>query len=399
MGVHRSPDVDDATLSIGPESYTLGVEEEYAIVHPDTRELKSHINTMMRMHQGKRAIGENLMFQPELHQSVVEVATPVCRDIRDARRDICRLRRMVIERAEKTGARIVAVGTHPFSDWKDQRITRRKRYLQIVDDMQDVARGNLIFGMHVHVGVPNSNVAVEIMNEARYFLPHLLALSTSSPFWLGRESGLKSTRSGVFRRFPRTGIPSKFRSASELENYVDILMKTGCIEDAGKIWWDIRAHHLYPTVEFRICDLTTRIEETLCLVAIIQALVFQLRELRMANLGWRDYPRALIEENKWRAMRHGIHGKLIDFGKRKEVEFKQLMEELLVFLGPALDELGCREEAEYAMTIVEHGTSADRQLANYAESDGDFSYVVDRLIEETRAGVFEQEEEPTVAPG
>ncbi|MBN92909.1 MAG: carboxylate-amine ligase [Deltaproteobacteria bacterium] len=383
---------------LAPDSYTLGVEEEYAIVHPDTRALKSHINTMMRMHKGKRAIGENLMFQPELHQSVVEVATPVCRDIRDARRDIRRLRRMVIERAEKTGARIVAVGTHPFSDWKDQRITRRKRYLQIVDDMQDVARGNLIFGMHVHVGVPNSDVAVEIMNEARYFLPHLLALSTSSPFWLGRESGLKSTRSGVFRRFPRTGIPSKFRSASELSNYVNILVDTGCIEDAGKIWWDIRAHHRYPTVEFRICDLTTKLEETLCLVAIIQALVFQLRELRMANLGWRDYPRALIEENKWRAMRHGIHGKLIDFGKRQEVEFKQLMEELLIFLSPALDELGCREEAEYAMTICEEGTSADRQLANYQESDGDFNYVVDRLIEETRAGVFDREEEPTVAP-
>ncbi len=369
--------------------YTLGVEEEYAIIDPETRGLKSHIHTLIRMAKGSRAIGENLMFQPELHQSVVEVATPVCRNIADVRRDVCRLRRMIIRDAENTGATIAAMGTHPFSDWKDQQITRRKRYQQIVDDMQDVARGNLIFGLHVHVGVPSPEAAVEVMNEARYFLPHLLALSSSSPFWLGRRSGLMSTRSGVFRRFPRTGIPSKFRSPLELKRHIDILVETGCIEDAGKIWWDIRAHHRYPTVEFRICDLSTRVEETICLTALVQAIVVRLRQLRDENLGWRQYPRALIEENKWRAMRHGVKGKLIDFGKRTEVEFGYLLDELLVFLDPVLDDLGSRAEAEYCLKILDGGTSADRQLRVFEESGGNLQAVVDSVVEETRAGVFE----------
>ncbi len=371
--------------------YTLGVEEEYAIVDPETRALKSHIHTLIRMAKGKgsRAIGENLMFQPELHQSVVEVATPVCRNIADVRRDVCRLRRMIIRDAESTGATIAAMGTHPFSDWKDQQITRRKRYQQIVDDMQDVARGNLIFGLHVHVGVPTPDAAVEVMNEARYFLPHLLALSVSSPFWLGRSSGLMSTRSGVFRRFPRTGIPSKFRSHAELKRYTEILVETGCIEDAGKIWWDLRAHHRYPTVEFRICDLTTRVEETLCLTALVQAIVVRLRQLREENLGWRQYPAALIEENKWRAMRHGVHGKLIDFGKREEVSFGHLLDELLKFLDPVLDGLGSRSEAEYCLKILAEGTSADRQLRVFEESGGDLQAVMDHVVAETREGVFE----------
>jgi len=369
--------------------YTLGVEEEYAIIDPETRGLKSHIHTLIRMAKGSRAIGENLMFQPELHQSVVEVATPVCRNIADVRRDVCRLRRMIIRDAESSGATIAAMGTHPFSDWKDQQITRRKRYQQIVDDMQDVARGNLIFGLHVHVGVPSPDAAVEVMNEARYFLPHLLALSSSSPFWLGRRSGLMSTRSGVFRRFPRTGIPSKFRSHQELKRHIEVLVQTGCIEDAGKIWWDIRAHHKYPTVEFRICDLSTRVEETMCLTALVQAIVVRLRQLREENLGWRQYPRALIEENKWRAMRHGVKGKLIDFGKRDEVEFGYLLDELLVFLDPVLDDLGSRAEAEYCLKILDGGTSAERQLRVFEESGGDLQAVVDSVVEETREGVFE----------
>ena len=371
--------------------FTLGIEEEYAIVDPKTRELKSHINTMLR--QGKkgsrtRLVGENLLFQPELHQSVVEVATPVCHSMDDARRDILALRRRVIEKAESTGARIAAVGTHPFSDWKDQRITNRKRYWQIVDDLQDLARANLIFGMHVHVGVPDQDAAVEVMNEARYFLPHLLALSTSSPFWLGRASGLKSTRAGVFRRFPRTGIPSYFDSAASLQRFTETLVRTGCIPDASKIWWDLRAHHKYPTVEFRICDLPSKVEETLCLAAIFQSIVARLRRLRADNMGFRMYPRNLIEENKWRAMRHGVHGKLIDFGKREEREFGFLLEELVRFVDPVLDELGSRSEVEYAFTILKEGTSADRQLARYEESGGDFKAVVDLLIEETRRGVF-----------
>jgi len=373
---------------------TLGVEEEYAIIDPESRELKAHINTMMRGEGPgrRRVIGENILFHPELHQSVVEVATPVCRDIHDARRDILRLRRAVIGKAESTGARIAAVGTHPFSDWKEQRITNRKRYRQIVEDLQDMARANLIFGLHVHVGVENKEVAVEVMNEARYFLPHLLALSTSSPFWLGRSSGLKSSRAMIFRRFPRTGIPPQFESAAALSRFTDTLIDTGSIRDASKIWWDLRAHHKYPTVEFRICDLTTTVEETLCIVALVQAIVARLRLLRAENLGFRRYSRALLEENKWRAMRHGVHGRLIDFGKNREVEFPALIDELLEFIDPVLDWLDCRQEAEYAAVICQRGTSADRQLACYEESGRDLSAVVDMLVQETRRGVLEDGE-------
>lgn len=368
---------------------TLGIEEEYAITDPDTRELKAHINTMLSGDGTKRRFGENLMFQPELHQSVVELATSVCQNIHDARRDLIAMRRGVIERAEATGARIAAVATHPFSDWKNQAITDKDRYVKIVEDMGDVARANLIFGLHVHVGVPDGDAGVELMNEARYFLPHLLALSTSSPFWLGRRSGLKSTRSAMFRRLPRTGIPSTFGSYAELRNFVDTLVRTGCIPDGSKIWWDIRAHHKYPTVEWRICDLPSTMEETLCIVALVQAITARLRSLRAENLGFRLYPRSLIEENKWRAMREGVRGRLIDFGKKEEVPFPKLCEELLAFVDPVLDSLDCRKEAEYAMHIAEHGTSADRQIAAF-EKYGDLAAVVDQLVEETRRGVFDE---------
>jgi carboxylate-amine ligase len=324
----------------------------------------------------------------------------VCRDIQDARRDIIDLRRRVIRKAEKTGARIAAVSTHPFSDWKQQKVTNRKRYLQIVADMGDMARANLIFGLHVHVGVPDDDAAVEVMNEARYFLPHLLALSTSSPFWLGRRTGLMSTRSGIFRRFPRTGIPVRFESAAELRSFVDTLVRTGSIPDASKIWWDLRAHHKYPTVEFRICDLPSRVEDTLCIVALVQAIVARLRQLRRQNLGFRSYPAALIEENKWRAMRHGVHSKLIDFGKGVEVEFKRLVADLLEFVDPVLDRLGSRSECERALKICDEGTSADRQIRVWEETK-DLKLVVDQLVAETREGVFDRDtlDEAALTPG
>lgn len=367
---------------------TLGIEEEYAIIDPETRGLKSHINTMLSDDGSTRRMGENILFQPELHQAVVELATPICHDIDDARRDLVRMRRSVIERAEATGAQICAVATHPFSDWKDVAITDKERYVKIVEDMGDMARANLIFGLHVHVGVPDMDTGVELMNEARYFLPHLLALSTSSPFWLGRRTGLKSTRSAMFRRLPRTGIPSTFASAAHLRGFVDTLIQTGCIPDGSKIWWDIRAHHKYPTVEWRICDLTTTMEETLMIVALVQAITARLRSLRSENQGFRLYSRSLIEENKWRAMREGVKGRLIDFGKKEEVPFPKLCEELIKFVDPVLDGLGCRKEAEYALHVATHGSSADRQIAVW-EKTGSLQAVVDMLIEETRQGVFD----------
>ena len=252
--------------------------------------------------------------------------------------------------------------------------------------MQDIARELLIFGLHVHVGVPDPDLRIELVNEARYFLPHLLALSTSSPFWLGRNTGLKSYRTTVWSRFPRTGIPLEFPSHDEWENYVELLIKTNSIDNGKKIWWDLRAHYLYPTIEFRICDAATRVEETMCIVALIQATVAKLLRLRRQNLGFRKYPPALVAENKWRAARHGVAGNLIDWGKQSEVAMRDLAEEWIEFVDDVVDELGSRAEVEYVRTMVNEGSSADRQLATF-EKTGDLSAVVDGVCAETVEGL------------
>ena len=236
------------------------------------------------------------------------------------------------------------------------------------------------------MGIPDRERRVEVMNEARYFLPHLLALSTSSPFWLTRVTGLKSYRSTIWSRFPRTGIPPEFSSYDEFENFVDLLVRTGCIPDGSKIWWDMRPHHLYPTLEFRVCDAATRVDETVCLAALVQAICAKLLRLRSRNLGFRKYLPNVIQENKWRAMRHGIDGKLIDFGKQEEVPMRELALELLDFVDDVVDELGSRKAVSYVHTILRDGTSADRQLRVFRET-GHLHKVVDHLAEETLAGV------------
>lgn len=367
--------------------FTIGVEEEYQIVDPVTRELKSHISAMME--EAGAALGESI--KPEMHQSVVEVGTDICANVQEARADVARLRYAVSQAARKSGLAIAAASTHPFSDWKQQEITDRDRYHVIVEDLQDVARGNLVFGLHCHIGIPDRDLSIELMNEARYFLPHLLALSTSSPFWLGRKTGLMSSRCMIFKRFPRTGVPDTFRSYREFENHVDTLVKTGCIDDGKRIWWDLRPHAFFNTIEFRICDLPTSIDDTIAIVALIQAIVARLYVLRSQNLGFRTYTRDLIEENKWRAYRYGIGGKLIDFGKKCEKPAAALIEELLEFVDPVVDELGSRKEIEHVRTILKRGTSADRQLEIFRET-GDLKAVVDWLVSETIAGV-----EPSIA--
>ena len=309
--------------------FTLGIEEEFQIVHPETRELHSYISQLLEGGQGNSLLRERV--RPEMHQSVVETGTGICRDIRQARDEICELRRSLGELAKKNGLRIVAAGTHPFSDWKKQAITDGDRYKGLVEDLQDVARANLIFGLHVHVGVKNKDVAMFLANQVRYFLPHILALSTSSPFWLGRNSGLKSIRSEIFKRFPRTGIPGAFESYHAFQTYVELLVKTGCIDNAKKIWWDVRAHPFFDTVEVRVCDMTTRIDDTVALAALIQAVMGRLYLLYKKNMGFREYARELIEENKWRAVRYGIDGQLIDFGKQEQVSLRELVGELLEF--------------------------------------------------------------------
>jgi len=366
-------------------SFTLGIEEEYMTIDPETRELRSHIEAEM-IEQGKLLLRERV--KPEMHQCVVEVGTRICRNVAEAREEVTNIRRQMVQLAKANGLRLAAAATHPFSDWRKQGIYPDERYMTIIEDMQLVARANLIFGLHVHVGVEDKETSIHIMNAARYFLPHILALSTNSPFWLGDETGLRSYRCKVFDKFPRTNIPDYFTSYSEYENFVNLLVKTGCIDNAKKIWWDIRPHPSFDTLEFRICDLPLRVDETIALAALIQATVALLWKLYSNNQGFRLYRRALIMENKWRAVRYGINGKLIDFGKRTEVPFRQLMDEYFQLIDPVIDELGSRDEINYIHTILDHGAGADRQLRVFHETR-DLKAVVDYIIQETEAGLFE----------
>lgn len=362
--------------------FSLGIEEEFQIIDPATRELKSHIQQILE--EGKMIFKEQV--KAEMHQSVVEVGSVICKNIKEANNEVVRLRRDLAEVAAKHGLRIAASGTHPFSRWEDQAITDHPRYLGVVEDMQQVARANLIFGLHVHVGIEDKEAAIHIMNAARYFLPHIYALSTNSPFWKGRNTGFKSYRAKIFDRFPRTGIPDYFSSRGEYEYYVNMLVKTKCIEDASKIWWDIRPHPKYPTLEFRVCDIPMLYQETVALAALIQAVTAKLYKLIKQNLGFRIYRRALINENKWRASRYGLEGKMIDFGKQEEVETKSLIYELLEFVDDVLDELDSREEISFIHKIIEMGTGAKRQLRVFEQSN-DLSKVVDYIVEQTNLGI------------
>jgi carboxylate-amine ligase len=364
--------------------FTIGIEEEFQIIDPDTRELRSRVNEMLE--EGRMILGEQI--KPEMHQSMVEVGTGICRNIKEAKADVIKLRREIAKLAYKKGLAIVAASTHPISHWADQQITENERYYQLIEELQQTARALLIFGMHVHVGMADREAAIAVMNAARYMLPHVYALSCSSPFWIGRDTGMKSYRYEVFKQFPRTGIPEYFNSVGEFDSFVNLLIKTGCIDNGKKIWWDVRPHPFFPTLEFRVCDIPSRVDETIAIAALFQAITAKLYKLYRQNLGFRLYRRALIEENKWRAARYGLDGRLIDFGKREEVETNALIHELLEFVDDVVDELGSREEISYVYKILETGTSADRQLQAYRESDGDLRAVVDLLIKETLEGVM-----------
>ena len=366
-----------------PKLFTLGIEEEFQIVDPETRQLRSHIQQIIK---GTHAPHLAEQLKPEMHQSVVEIGTRVCANIHEAREDLCQLRTDLAKTAMESGMRIAASGTHPISHWKDQKITEHPRYKTIVQDMQMVARGNLIFGLHVHVGIDDREDGIQIMNAARYFVPHVLALSTNSPFWLGRNTGFKSYRVKVFDRFPRTGLPDYFDSLAAYENFLKLLVKTNCIDDAKKIWWDIRLHPYFDTLEFRVCDVPMRAEETLAIAALFQAIVAKLHKLIKQNLGFRLYHRSLILENKWRACRYGLEGKLIDFGKQAEVDCRDLIDELLDFVDDVVDDLDTRNEMAYIKQMVERGSGADRQLAVWEQSN-DLTNVVDYIIEETHHGL------------
>ena len=362
--------------------FTLGIEEEFQVIDPLTRELRSHMHEIVE--EGKVTLKEQV--KAEMHQSMVEVGTNICHNVTEARKEVTHLRKMVAKLAAKKGLRIAAAGTHPFSRWQEQLITDHPRYHEIVNEMQDAARSNLIFGLHVHVGIENREQGMQLMNSARYFLPHIFALSTNSPFWLGRNTGFKSYRVKVFDKFPRTGIPDEFSSATEYDRYINLLVKTKCIDNGKKIWYDVRLHPFFNTIEFRICDVPMRIDETIALAALMQAIIAKLVKLMESNLDFRHYSRALIMENKWRAARYGISGKLIDFGKEEEVPTPVLIHELLEFVDDVVDGLESRHELKYIFNMLEQGTGADRQLEVFKKTN-DLKNVVDYIIEETNAGL------------
>ena len=383
---------------------TLGVEEEYQIIDPVTRELTPRFEALQTI--GSELLGEQL--KPEMLQSQVEIGTDICRNVREVRQELCRLRSTVAGFAEEAGYKILAASTHPFSRWEDQLVSRGERYQELQMNLQSAVRTQLVFGMHVHIGFGKSpealEILIDIMNQLRYFLPHFLALSTSSPFWNGQDTGLKSYRSIVLKSLPRTGMPPAFGSFGEYREMVNLFGKVGALGkttdkhseevDATRIWWDIRPQVGLGTLEVRVCDICTHIDEALCLVALIQSVVAMLVKLREQNCSWREYHSLMILENKWRAGRYGIDGKLVDFGKEEEVPLRFLTNEITELVDSVLDDLGTRQDVTYLQTLLANGTSADRQLAAWrratkegADSREAFQVVVDQLIAETTDGL------------
>lgn len=363
--------------------FTIGIEEEYQLINPETRDLSSAVNSIYG--ELVDILGEQV--KPEMHQCMIEVGTNICETATEARQDLFHLRNTVARVAESKGLALVAASTHPFANWAGQKISDNERYHKLVEDMQILSRSLLIFGMHVHVALEDREIAIQIMNAARYFLPHLLALTTSSPFWRGMDTGLKSYRCEIFKKYPRTEIPDYFNSRGEFDAFINLLVKTNCIDNGKRIWWDLRPHPIFPTLEFRICDIPTRAEDSIAIAALCQAIVAKLHKLIKSNLGFRLYRRALIQENKWRALRYGLEGKLIDFGKQTEVPVKDLIYELMDFVDDVVDDLGSRKEINHIQTILKNGTSAERQIQVFKDSGGDYKAVVDHLIAETMADV------------
>lgn len=363
-------------------SFTLGIEEEFQVIDPETKQLKSHIARLFE--KGESRLKEQI--KRELHQPIIEVGTTICADIGEARREVTKLRREIVGLAHNAGLRIAAAGTHPITHWSSVPLTVSPLYDRLIDDLQMVARANLIFGLHVHVAIEDNDARIAVMNAARYFLPHVFALSVNSPFWIGENTGWKSYRSKVFERFPRTGIPDVFESWHAYEDFINILITTHCMSDPKKIWWDLRVHPHYPTLEFRICDVPLRIDETICCAALFQAITYKLWTLYNRNQSWRLYSRALIAENKQRAARWGLDGKLVDFGRGIEVPTEELIGELLEFVDDVVDELGSRKEVEYSREIIANRPGADRQLRIYGINHS-LPDVVDYIISETEAGI------------
>lgn len=372
-------------------AFTIGIEEEYLLVDRETRDLCAEPPPAMMAECEKRLTDQ---VSPEFLRAQIEVGTRVCRSIAEARTDLSRLRATVADVAALHGLAPIAAATHPFADWHDQKHTDKERYNVLARDLQALARRLVICGLHVHLGIEDEDLRIDLMGQARYFMPHLLALSASSPFWGGLETGLMSYRLSVFDGLPRTGIPDLFESYGEYQRLVGQMVSANLIDDASKLWWDVRPSARFPTLEMRICDVCTRLDDAITIAAIYVCLIRMLYRLRQGNQRWRIYPRTLIDENRWLAQRHGPDGELVDFGKGEQVPYPELLEEIVELVREDAEALGCVAEVERARDIVARGTSAQSQLAVYraaleagADTAEALRAVVDWLIEETVAGV------------
>ncbi len=345
--------------------FTLGVEEEYLLVDAETLELSVDPPDGFMPACQKQVSGQVVN---ELMRAQVETATKVCENVAEVRQELTRQRREISAVAEQFGLRIIAASTHPSALWREQKQTPSQRYVALQKEMQATARRMLICGMHVHVGIEDQDLRVDLMNQFRYFLPHLLALSVSSPFWEGDDTGLHSFRLTIFSGLPRTGLPEEFNSWSDYERHIDTLVRAKVIEDSSMIWWDVRPSARFPTLETRICDLCTFVEDTVCLTAFCVCLLRMLWRLRISNSRWRSYNLLLLEENRWRAMRYGPTDSLLDFGKGTMVPFSELLDELIALVRQDMEYFDCKEEVEHARTIIRRGTSASMQLAVYRQA-------------------------------
>ena len=376
---------------VSEQKFTVGIEEEYLLVDPESRNLISEMPVGL-LEDCQNTLGDCV--SAEFLQCQIEVGTPVCTSMSQARTELGRLRRGVAEVALAHGAHPIAASTHPFALWNQAKRTVKERYQVIEEDLQAVARRMVICGMHVHVGVDDDESRIDLLGQVTYILPHLLALSTSSPFWQGELTGLKSYRIAVWDEMPRTGLPEAFGSYSEFVRHIDILVKAGVIEDGTKLWWDVRPSMRYPTLEMRISDLCTNIDDAVCIAALYGCWLHMLMRLRRENQRWRRYSAMLINENRWRAQRYGIDQGLVDFGRGEIVPYKDLLDEILSLIATDAEALGCVAEIEHARTIIQRGTSAHRQIARYqlalqngADDSEALRDVVDSLIEETLEGI------------
>jgi carboxylate-amine ligase len=365
----------------GP-SYTLGIEEELMIIDASSMELVSAIEEMIEAIPSETE-GD---VKPELMQSVLEISTKVCRNIGEATGQVEELRRRVRETAEAKGLAIASAGTHPFAKWEEQRIVERPRYHEIVDALRFVARQELLFGLHVHVGIDGPEKAIHVANGMRVHLPILLALSTNSPFWRGVPTGLMSTRTPIFKTFPRVGIPPRYESWADFQARVEFMVEAKAVEDYTYFWWDVRPHPNLGTVEVRVCDAQTRLEHTIALAALIQSMCKELAEHYEAGFELGTYPREMLEENKWLAARYGIEGELVDLPQSSRCTAKELARRLVERLGPHARELGCLRELETIEEMVDRGTGAQRQLAVW-RADRDLRQLVRKIVEATAIGV------------